>query len=499
MAGYGAAAMVVIAGGRLVGAGPGGRRREMLFLAVVSVSPFFREALGNYFHPEDVLALGLLLLALSLASESHWGWAGVALGLAFGSKQWVLLAVPPLIAMAPGRRAKARLLGAAFGAVAVVYAPFILLKPAAAWQVFRGPVPVAGGFVPQTTIVGMLREAPFHVPLAYVNDMARLLPLLFATVVTAVWVLVISRRYGTVARLPIENVLGLLLACVAFRLISDCIALSYYALPLMVLIAVADIWRSKVPAFAIASSFVLAFWYGAGLPGDLLGPWTGAEVFTVGVFVLAGVALLTLRAGRSSTTAPGPGAGPAEGVPNEAVAVGDWIAMGRYATLGVREVVPPTPLRSVTGPVFERPTPVSDPVATVRPSRARAWSFHWSAGSPPSWRSASVPRWRGPPSTYICRGPGLSGCITPGRECGTSAKPGCSSARLPCSWPGTESFSICDTARPLPSGPSWWCSASGPSLCWWRPRSSARTPTATSPRARWSGRASIPTTTGRWR
>jgi hypothetical protein len=295
LAGYGAAAMVVIAGGRLVGAGPGGRRREMLFLAVVSVSPFFREALGNYFHPEDVLALGLLLLALSLASESHWGWAGVALGLAFGSKQWVLLAVPPLIAMAPGRRAKARLLGAAFGAVALVYAPFILLKPAAAWQVFRGPVPVAGGFVPQTTIVGMLREAPFHVPLAYVNDMARLLPLLFATVVTAVWVLVISRRYGTVARLPIENVLGLLLACVAFRLISDCIALSYYALPLMVLIAVADIWRSKVPAFAIASSFVLAFWYGAGLPGDLLGPWTGAEVFTVGVFVLAGVALLTLR------------------------------------------------------------------------------------------------------------------------------------------------------------------------------------------------------------
>jgi hypothetical protein len=295
LAGYGAAAMVVIAGGRLVGAGPGGRRREMLFLAVVSVSPFFREALGNYFHPEDVLALGLLLLALSLASESHWGWAGVALGLAFGSKQWVLLAVPPLIAMAPGRRAKARLLGAAFGAVALVYAPFILLKPAAAWQVFRGPVHVAGGFVPQTTIVGMLREAPFHVPLAYVNDMARLLPLLFATVVTAVWVLVISRRYGTVARLPIENVLGLLLACVAFRLISDCIALSYYALPLMVLIAVADIWRSKVPAFAIASSFVLAFWYGAGLPGDLLGPWTGAEVFTVGVFVLAGVALLTLR------------------------------------------------------------------------------------------------------------------------------------------------------------------------------------------------------------
>ena len=262
---------------------------------VDSASPFFREALGNYFHPEDVLALGLLLLALSLASESHWGWAGVALGLAFGSKQWVLLAVPPLIAMAPGRRAKARLLGAAFGAVALVYAPFILLKPAAAWQVFRGSCPRGRRL---RTANHDRRNAPrgaLSCPFADVNDMARLLPLLFATVVTAVWVLGSPGDMERWPRLPIENVLGLLLACVAFRLISDCIALSYYALPLMVLIAVADIWRSKVPAFAIASSFVLAFWYGAGLPGDLLGPWTGAEVFTVGVFVLAGVALLTLR------------------------------------------------------------------------------------------------------------------------------------------------------------------------------------------------------------
>jgi hypothetical protein len=307
-AGYGAAAVVVVAGGRLVGASPGGRRRERLFLAAVSVSPFFREALGNYFHPEDVLALGLLLLSLSLASEGRWGWAGGALGLAFGSKQWALLALPPLIAMAPGRREMARLAGIAFGTVAVVYAPFILLTPAAAWQVLRGPIPVAGGFVPETTMVGMLREAPFHVPLTYVNDMARLLPLLFATVGTAIWVLVASRRQRAVARLPLGQVVTLLLACMAFRLIGDCIALPYYALPLMVFIAVADVWRSKVPAFAIAAGFVLAFWYGAG-PGDRLGPWAGAIVFTAGVVVVAAVGLLTLR------PAPGPRLPPGDPMP----------------------------------------------------------------------------------------------------------------------------------------------------------------------------------------
>ena len=103
MAGYGAAAIVVIAGGLLAGSGRGGRRRKILFLVAISVSPFFREALGNYFHPEDVLALGLLLLALSLSSEGRWAWAGVCLGLAIGSKQWVS-AVPVLVSMASCRK-----------------------------------------------------------------------------------------------------------------------------------------------------------------------------------------------------------------------------------------------------------------------------------------------------------------------------------------------------------------------------------------------------------
>jgi hypothetical protein len=295
LAGYGAAALVVLAGGQLVGSGPAGRRRELLFLVVVSVSPFFRESLGNYFHPEDVLALGLVLVSLSLASKDRWAAAGVALGLAFGSKQWVLLAVPALIVMASGRRAKARLLGAAIAATVVLYAPFILLTPGSVWKVLRGPIPVAGGFVPQTTIIGMLRDAPFHVPVSMVNDLARLLPLLFAILLSAAWVLAISRRYGRVGRPPLEDALGLVLACVAFRLIGDCIALSYYALPLLVLIAIVDVRRSRIPAFAIASSFALAFWYGSGLPGDLLDPWTGAGVFTLCIVAVAGGALRTLR------------------------------------------------------------------------------------------------------------------------------------------------------------------------------------------------------------
>ena len=178
----------------------------------------------------------------------------------------------------PKNRAKLKLLGATAGAAAVLYGPFIVMTPHSVWQVFRGPVPVAGGFVPQTTIVGMLREAPFHVPVADVNDVARVLPLLFATLLALLWALLMSRRGGPVTHPGIEPILGLLLICVAFRLVSDCIALSYYALPLSVLIAVIDVRRSRVPAFAIVSSFALSLWYGTGLPAPPARPWTGAEV-----------------------------------------------------------------------------------------------------------------------------------------------------------------------------------------------------------------------------
>ncbi len=309
-AGYAAVALVVLAGGCLVGAGPGGRRREQWFLLAIAVNPFFRESLGDYFHPEDILALGLLLLTLCLASQDRWWWAGASLGLAIGCKQWALLAVPAVLLMASDRRARLRLAGATLGGAAVLYFPFALLTPTSFWQMVRGPVPVPGGLVPQTTVTGMLRDAPFHVSDASVNDMARLVPLLLAMLLAGVWVAVMVRRNGALTPAPVEQVVGLILAAVAFRLIGDCIALSYYAVPLVVFVAVVSAGQSRFPTFAIVSSFALAFWYGTGVARHFLGPWAGAEVFTLAVTTVAAGALLTLRAGLDQQSWPSRGAGP---------------------------------------------------------------------------------------------------------------------------------------------------------------------------------------------
>jgi Glycosyltransferase family 87 len=308
-AGLAAVGIVVMAGGWLVGTGPGGRRREQWFLLAIAVNPFFRETLGDYFHPEDILALGLLLLSLGLASRGRWWWGGVCLGLAIGCKQWVLLAVPPVLLMAPGRQGKLRFLGATLGGAAVLYLPFALLAPESFWQIVRGPVPVAGGLVPQTTVIGMLREAPFHVSVASVNDMARLLPLLFVVLLAGLWALVMFRRNGAVRPIRMEQVVALIVAALAFRLIGDCIALSYYAVPLVVFIAIVCAENSRFPFFAIVSSFALALWYGTGVARHLLGPWAGAELFTLAVTTVAVGTLMILRAGsdrQSGAEAPRP-------------------------------------------------------------------------------------------------------------------------------------------------------------------------------------------------
>jgi hypothetical protein len=295
-AGFAAAALVLLAGGRVARIGGRGRRREIAFLIAMAVTPFFREALGNYYHPEDVLALGFLLLSVALFDERRWLGAGACLGLAIGCKQWALLVLPPLVVMAPGRQARWKLVAAAAGSSALVYLPFMLARPQLAGRILGGPAAVAGGFVPQTTIVGMLRKAPFHLPQNGIEHLGRILPLLFALALAWYWHRINSARPGDEDRpVEVDQLLRVLLVCLAFRLVADCIALSYYALPLAALVAIIDARQSRVPVVAIASGWALAFWYGSGVPGFLLDPWSGAFVFTAGIAALVAWSRRTSR------------------------------------------------------------------------------------------------------------------------------------------------------------------------------------------------------------
>ncbi len=106
--------------------GRGGTRFELLGTWTLGAIPAIASAYMQYFHPEDLLAMGMALMAIALAVRRRWVAAGVCLGLACCAKQYAVLAAIPLILGAP-RGARARLTAAAAGTGALVLAPLAVV------------------------------------------------------------------------------------------------------------------------------------------------------------------------------------------------------------------------------------------------------------------------------------------------------------------------------------------------------------------------------------
>lgn len=107
----------VIAVVRAVGRGRSGWEVAAVFALALAFP--VEMCLTYYFHPQDLLAMGLVLFAVAGFLRQRWAWCGVALGLAVCSQQFALLAAVPLVILAP-RSAWWRLASGAVAAVAVV-------------------------------------------------------------------------------------------------------------------------------------------------------------------------------------------------------------------------------------------------------------------------------------------------------------------------------------------------------------------------------------------
>jgi hypothetical protein len=78
------------------------------------------------FHPQDYLAMGLVLGGIACFQRGWWIWSGILLGLAVTSQQFALLVLVPLFVLASGSR-RWRLGGAAAGAWLLVGLPFVAI------------------------------------------------------------------------------------------------------------------------------------------------------------------------------------------------------------------------------------------------------------------------------------------------------------------------------------------------------------------------------------
>jgi hypothetical protein len=275
---------------RSVGLGRTGWEPATLLIALF-VPPILM-CMQQYFHPEDLLSMGLALAALAFARQDRWAWAGLMLGLAFTAQQFALLVAAPLFFMAPPAR-RTRLLVAAVGIALVIVAPLDVVTSGREWHVLTSGQTGTNGTV--LANIG-LQGAPLYV-------VCRVLPVALAAAL-GFWA---ARRFGSSVLQPVVLTCVMSLAVLA-RIAFETSLYGYYLMAVAVMVLLCDVVRRRLTLVTIGFYVVaLAFFdpipWGGDPVSDSMPMWSRQLIL---VAYATGLALVPLvRAWRSTETIDG--------------------------------------------------------------------------------------------------------------------------------------------------------------------------------------------------
>ena len=219
--------------------GRGRRGWEPFTLVILALLPPVLECVVIFFHPQDLLAMGLVLGCLALVLRGRWGWAGVMLGLAFTSNQFVILAAAPLIILAPGRERIRMSLGS-LGAFALVVAPMMVITSGRVWRsaiIGSGFNPARGG--------ALIWE--LHWKGAPQFGVSRVVPIA-CSLGLAWWA---RRRLGDRALEP-APLFAILALSFTFRLMFEVSFWGYYLTAVAVMLVVLDVVSGRIRGQVVA-------------------------------------------------------------------------------------------------------------------------------------------------------------------------------------------------------------------------------------------------------
>jgi glycosyl transferase family 87 len=232
---FGYVGWLVLASGVVAVMRSSGRRRngwEPAALIAIACAPPVFTCLNILFHPQDLLAMGLILLAVSCAQRNAWMWSGFFLGLAFASQQFAVLAVALLIVLVPAKRRLAFSL-TALASLAVLVIPLMALSSGRAlWVALTGS---GGG----GALIYSL-EWELHLRDTVSGDLLRALPVI-AVLGLAYWA---RRRLSNVVAEPVA-LLSLLATAMAIRLVFEGGLYGYYFMASAVTILLLDFVRRR--------------------------------------------------------------------------------------------------------------------------------------------------------------------------------------------------------------------------------------------------------------
>lgn len=270
--------------------GRGGTLVEATCLFVVALSPATSDTVVSFFHPQDLLCCALVVLAETAGLRGRWLAAGAALGAAFACKQFALLAALPLLMAAPSGSKRTGFLGAAAATAALFVVPFFVVAPAAMMHSLAATGILGSPRGLSRTIVGSLPG--YAAPYA----LARYGPLLLVVVICSVaW-------WGGHGRRAPGALLGLVLACLASRLVFEQAALRYYLLAVAVLLVCLDGARGRWPVRSAVWIGLTSLWWQPGVvPASLADSFTPIALLAAAVAALwIGLDALPPRAGAES-------------------------------------------------------------------------------------------------------------------------------------------------------------------------------------------------------
>jgi hypothetical protein len=190
-----------------------------------------------YFHPQDVLAMGLLLIAVALALRNRWLWAGVFIGVAFTTQQFALLVAATLLVAAPSRDRVRYLIGAALAAV-VIDLPVVLVTSGRALRVVLTGSSRAGTNI-RSSGGSVLWEFDLHGSLLF--SISRVLPIV-ASLVLVWW---FRRRLGDRVLEPV-TLIALVGVSMILRLVFEVNLFGYYFMATSVLLVLVDVARGRI-------------------------------------------------------------------------------------------------------------------------------------------------------------------------------------------------------------------------------------------------------------
>jgi hypothetical protein len=200
--------------------------------------------LTYFFHPQDVLAMGLVLGGVACFLKKRWVLAGVLLGLAVCSQQYAVLVGAALIVAAPCRMAKVKLGAGALLSVTIVDLSVILATSGRAVKaVFLGSSLVGGNFRSAGgTILWETRVS--GLPLFVIS---RLAPVV--VVIAIAWWL--ARRLGPKLLEPVP-LMSLVATSLSVRLMFEENLFGYYFMSVAVALVLLDVVGGRLRGQVLA-------------------------------------------------------------------------------------------------------------------------------------------------------------------------------------------------------------------------------------------------------